>query len=123
MPHRILNLMMGGVAVFGVAAAAGAQAPQAKPPVDPKAVSTEIPRGLRPPSGMCRIWLDRVPAGQQPAPTDCASAIRNRPPNARVIFSEEPAGKAKAKPEPKPDDRKPDDRKADDRKPRKKPPE
>ncbi|MEO6443957.1 MAG: hypothetical protein ABIP66_02175 [Gemmatimonadaceae bacterium] len=35
---------------------------------------------------MCRIWLDSVPPAQQPAPTDCASAIRNRPPNARVIF-------------------------------------
>jgi hypothetical protein len=35
---------------------------------------------------MCRIWLDGVPADQQPAPTDCATAVRNRPANARVIF-------------------------------------
>lgn len=40
----------------------------------------------RPPPGMCRIWLDGVPANRQPEPTDCATAIRKRPPNARVIF-------------------------------------
>ncbi|MEP6692005.1 MAG: hypothetical protein ABJD07_12675, partial [Gemmatimonadaceae bacterium] len=38
----------------------------------------------RPPQGMCRIWIDGVPASRQPAPTDCPTAIRNRPPNARV---------------------------------------
>jgi hypothetical protein len=47
---------------------------------------TEIPTEQRPPAGMCRIWLDGVPASQQPAPTDCATAIRHRPPNGRVIF-------------------------------------
>lgn len=47
---------------------------------------TEIPKEQRPPAGMCRIWLDGVPAGQQPAPTDCATAIRHRPPKGRVIF-------------------------------------
>jgi hypothetical protein len=39
---------------------------------------------------MCRIWLDNVPAAQQPAPTDCASAVRNQPRNGRVIFSDDP---------------------------------
>jgi hypothetical protein len=39
-----------------------------------------------------------VPAAQQPAPTDCPSAIRNRPPNGRVIFSsEEQEKRAKGK--------------------------
>jgi len=38
---------------------------------------------------MCRIWLNDVPAGQQPAPTDCASAVRNRPANAKVLFGDE----------------------------------
>ena len=49
----------------------------------------KIPPGQRPPAGMCRIWLDGVPAGQQPAPTDCATAVRNRPANGRVIFGDD----------------------------------
>jgi hypothetical protein len=45
---------------------------------------------------MCRIWLDGVPPGQQPAPTDCATAVRNRPANGRVIFGDDYVdGKAK----------------------------
>jgi hypothetical protein len=51
----------------------------------------ELPARYRPPPGMCRIWLDSVPANRQPAPTDCASAIRNLPPNARVVFSDSTA--------------------------------
>jgi hypothetical protein len=38
---------------------------------------------------MCRVWVDGVPPGQQPAPTDCKTAIRNRPPNGRVIFGDD----------------------------------
>jgi hypothetical protein len=49
----------------------------------------EIPAESRPPKGMCRIWIDDVPAAQQPATTDCASAIKNRPANARVIFGDD----------------------------------
>jgi hypothetical protein len=45
-----------------------------------------VPKAYLPPAGMCRIWVDNVPAARQPAPTDCATAIRNKPPNARVIF-------------------------------------
>ena len=52
-----------------------------------------VPKAYLPPAGMCRIWVDNVPAARQPAPTDCATAIRNRPPNARVVF---PAGKGNA---------------------------
>jgi len=51
-----------------------------------------LPPGESPPPGMCRIWIDGVPAGRQPAPTDCATAIRRRPPNARVIFGQELRG-------------------------------
>jgi len=43
---------------------------------------------------MCRIWIKGVPPGQQPAPTDCSSAVRNRPANGKVLFGDEP-GKAK----------------------------
>jgi hypothetical protein len=39
-----------------------------------------------------------VPANRQPAPTDCATAIRNKPPNARVIFPPGKAGDQKAAP-------------------------
>jgi hypothetical protein len=38
---------------------------------------------------MCRIWLDDVPPAQQPAPTDCATAVRNRPAKGRVIFGDD----------------------------------
>ena len=54
-----------------------------------------VPREHRPPTGMCRIWLDNVPPNQQPAPTDCATAIRNKPSNARVIFPEKSSGDRK----------------------------
>jgi hypothetical protein len=49
----------------------------------------KIPPGQRPPPGMCRIWLEGVAPGQQPAPTDCATAVRNRPSNGRVIFGDD----------------------------------
>jgi hypothetical protein len=46
----------------------------------------EVPAQYAPPPGMCRVWLAGVPAAQQPAPTDCASAIRKRPNQGRVLF-------------------------------------
>ena len=49
----------------------------------------DIPPNSRPPAGMCRIWLDSVPAAQQPAPTDCATAVRNRPAKGRVIYGDD----------------------------------
>jgi hypothetical protein len=44
---------------------------------------------------MCRIWLDRVPAKQQPAPTDCPTAVKNKPANAKVLFGDDYVAKAK----------------------------
>jgi hypothetical protein len=41
---------------------------------------------------MCRIWIDGVPPNHQPAPTDCATAIRKRPMNARVVFGSDAPG-------------------------------
>lgn len=61
----------------------------------------DVPREYRPPRGMCRIWIDGVPARQQPAPTDCPTAVRNKPRNGRVIFGEEAAGNDRKEPEPK----------------------
>jgi len=53
-----------------------------------------IPREYLPPAGMCRVWIDDVPAAQQPAPTDCPTAIQKKPANGRVVYGEE-KGKAK----------------------------
>lgn len=55
----------------------------------PQSSSQVVPPSLRPPAGMCRVWVDGVPPERQPAPTDCASALRNRPPNGRVIFGDD----------------------------------
>lgn len=49
----------------------------------------DVPKAYLPPAGMCRIWLDKVPPKQQPAPTDCATAVRNRPSNGRVLFGDD----------------------------------
>ena len=51
-----------------------------------KETKSAVPRSAEPPAGLCRVWHDNVPASQQPAPTDCATAIRNRPMSARVVF-------------------------------------
>ena len=51
---------------------------------------TVVPPAYRPPAGMCRIWIEGVPPGQQPAPTDCVTAVRNRPVNGTVIFGASP---------------------------------
>lgn len=48
--------------------------------------SQSIPPGQMPPAGMCRVWIDGLPPGRQPAPTDCATAQANVPPNGRVIY-------------------------------------
>jgi len=48
-----------------------------------------VPPAYRPPAGMCRIWIEGVPANQQPAPTDCVNAVRNRPVNGTVIFGDD----------------------------------
>ena len=56
-----------------------------------------VPPGYAPPAGMCRIWIKGVPPGQQPAPTDCSSAVRNRPANGKVLFGDEPRKVKKGK--------------------------
>ncbi|MEO8879884.1 MAG: hypothetical protein ABI446_05760 [Gemmatimonadaceae bacterium] len=53
---------------------------------------SSVPESHRPPAGMCRIWIDGVPPAHQPAPTDCATAIRKRPMNARVVFGSDVSG-------------------------------
>jgi hypothetical protein len=56
-----------------------------------------VPPGFYPPAGMCRIWVNGVPAAQQPAPTDCASAVRNRPANGKVLFGDDQSKNRKGK--------------------------
>jgi hypothetical protein len=51
--------------------------------------TVSVPVSHRPPPGMCRIWLDNVPPAQQPAPTECSAAVRNRPANGRVLFGDD----------------------------------
>jgi hypothetical protein len=111
MIHRFLSILTPSVAravlAAGVALAisAGAAEAQRPVPVKPKSQAPQqtqsrrdiVPPGFMPPAGMCRIWLNDVPAGQQPAPTDCASAVRNRPANARVLFGDEPKSNKKGK--------------------------
>lgn len=61
--------------------------------------ATAIPDGAMPPAGMCRVWLPNVPEGQQPAPTDCATAIRMAPRSASVLFGDlKGAGKVQDRP-------------------------
>jgi hypothetical protein len=67
-----------------LAVSVGAQATPASQ--DSTQQRSSVPSGYEPPAGMCRIWINDVPATQQPAPTDCVTAVRNRPANARVIF-------------------------------------
>jgi hypothetical protein len=96
---RLLLLVAAVFAMGGSAEAQGIprgipipQIPKASPKQQP------VPPAYRPPQGMCRIWIEGVPPAQQPAPTDCVSAVRNRPSNGRVIFGDDV---------PKTDDKKP----------------
>jgi len=57
-----------------------------------------VPPAYRPPAGMCRIWIEGVPPAQQPAPTDCVTAVRNKPVNGSVIFGEDSRKPDKEKP-------------------------
>jgi hypothetical protein len=108
---RILLVL--AVATAGASAPLGAQGKSFGPKND------GIPPGYRPPPGMCRIWLDGVPAGQQPAATDCATAVRNRPANGRVIFGDDYRARDERGNDARPDTvRKPED---DDRKKPRKP--
>jgi hypothetical protein len=76
------------------ASVAEAQRPVPAKPQTPAAQQSQsrqqiVPPGFFPPTGMCRIWINDVPAARQPAPTDCASAVRNRPANGRVLFGDD----------------------------------
>ena len=49
--------------------------------------SGRIPPGQMPRAGMCRVWIDGIPPGRQPAQTDCATARTQAAANGgRVIY-------------------------------------
>lgn len=48
--------------------------------------ASSVPPGQRPPAGMCRVWIEGVPAGRQPAVTDCITARATAPANSRIIY-------------------------------------
>jgi hypothetical protein len=96
----VMRFALSAAAALVVSAStAEAQRPvPAKPrPTQQRGGQTVVPPGFFPPAGMCRIWINDVPASQQPAPTDCASAVRNRPSNARVLFGDESPKNKKGK--------------------------
>lgn len=78
----VLTLCLAGSLASLAALPLGAQEKSTK---ETKAANT-VPQSAQPPAGLCRVWLENVPASQQPAPTDCATAIKNRPQNARIVF-------------------------------------
>lgn len=80
------------IATAALAATAGAQSPSGSGS-KPSGKDADVPPAYRPPPGMCRVWLNGVPPNQQPAPTDCASAVRNRPANGRVLFGDDYVGR------------------------------
>ena len=92
-------------AVIGLAISASSADAQRPVPVTPRSQTQQgqprrdqiVPPGFLPPAGMCRIWINDVPPGQQPAPTDCASAVRNRPVNGKVLFGDQPQKGKKGK--------------------------
>lgn len=98
---KLLNFaLFAGLTAAAVAAAPARAAAQGQPK-DSSKKSTTIPADARPPKGMCRIWLDNVPAAQQPAATDCPTAVKNRPQNGHVIFGDDLVDSSKTKTEPK----------------------
>ncbi|MDQ6690397.1 MAG: hypothetical protein M3Z18_07800 [Gemmatimonadota bacterium] len=104
---RSLLVRLLAPAVVGIVVSASLAEAQRPVPVKPRTNTTQqqssreqiVPPAFYPPAGMCRIWINQVTAAQQPAPTDCASAVRNRPANGRVLFGDESPNNKKGKPD------------------------
>ena len=115
---RIMHVVTSCLAGVAMLAAAGTADAQGRG----KSKSKDVPPGHMPPAGMCRIWLDGVPPGRQPAPTSCADAERRAPRNARVIYgssvsrdSRDDRDRNRDRDDRTRDDRTRDDRTRDDR--------
>jgi len=68
---------------------AGAQGRGGTPPRTPPR-TPDVPPSLMPPAGKCRVWIEGVAPAQQPAPTDCQTALRTKPSNGTVVFGPQP---------------------------------
>ena len=108
MIHRINHFSLPSSLRFALSAlvaltmSAGVAHAQRPVPANPQTQQPQrreqiVPPGFYPPAGMCRIWVNGVPAAQQPAPTDCASAVKNRPANGKVLFGDDRAKSGKGK--------------------------
>lgn len=80
MRSRVLPVV---VALLALPASGAAQS---RAPVPKEAPKDTMPTAMRPPAGKCRIWVEGVPPSRQPAPTDCATALRQKPANGTVIY-------------------------------------
>ena len=85
---KLRSVLLALACTVGLAGVARAQQTQQDGP-------ESVPKAYRPPPGMCRIWLAGVPAKQQPAPTDCRTAVRDKPSNGKVIFGDDYVEKGK----------------------------
>lgn len=92
-----LSHVLLAVGLTAVAAAPAAAQQRDSGRANTRRQPTTVPSDARPPKGMCRVWINGVPAGQQPAVTDCQAAVRNRPQNARVLFGDDYADTARTK--------------------------
>lgn len=86
-PIRLLSISAGTLLVL--LAASSPLAAQGRPPAA-RDSAPAVPREMLPPPGKCRIWVAGVPAKQQPAATDCATALRQNPSNGTVIYGPRP---------------------------------
>lgn len=70
----------------------------------PRPRTPDVPQHMLPPAGKCRIWMDGVSPSRQPAPTDCQTALRQKPANGTVIFGpqERDAGSSGFRSNPRP---------------------
>jgi hypothetical protein len=84
----VAGIIVGSIVSIAALASSGAAQARSFTTPSERQAEVRIPKGFMPPSGMCRIWLENVPPVQQPAPTDCATAIKRKPRNGRVIFGE-----------------------------------
>jgi hypothetical protein len=78
--QKIRYAMAAGAALFIASATAGAQLQGRTILRGTTTSSTGVP------AGMCRIWIDGVPANRQPAPTNCDVARARVPANGRIIY-------------------------------------
>jgi transcription termination factor Rho len=78
--HKTRFALVIGGALFAATSVAGAQ------------LRDNVPPGQMPSAGMCRVWIDGVPAGRQPAQTDCNTARRTAPANARILYGATASG-------------------------------